>query len=167
MDQVEFRLPPDALVPLPGSVPPPRRRPAAAPTSGDPFDAFGSAPAEAAAARDDFADLESLGAIGAPQAQAAAGQTNPFFLYTFCWFYRVCHSSKLACLFMPSNNALDLARTCTPAQARAHISLFPQTTCMLMFMPAASLYFCHHFLRGVCCVLQRQIRLPTCLEAWT
>ncbi len=83
MDQVEFRLPPDALVPLPGSVPPPRRRPAAAPTSGDPFDAFGSAPAEAAAARDDFADLESLGAIGAPQAQAAAGQNTPLFLYIF------------------------------------------------------------------------------------
>ncbi len=77
MDQVEFRLPPDALEPLPGSVPPPRRRPAAAPTSGDPFDAFGSPPAEAAAARDDFADLESLEAIGAPQAQAAAGQTTP------------------------------------------------------------------------------------------
>ena len=93
MDQVEFRLPPDALVPLPGSVPPPRRR-AAAPTSGDPFDAFGSAPAEAAAARDDFADLESLGAIGAPQAQAAAGQTTPLFLYIFAWFYRVCQSSK-------------------------------------------------------------------------
>ncbi len=94
MDQVEFRLPPDALVPLPGSVPPPRRRPAAAPTSGDPFDAFGSAPAEAAAARDDFADLESLGAIGAPQAQAAAGQTTPFFLHMFSWFYRVRQSSK-------------------------------------------------------------------------
>ncbi len=94
MDQVEFRLPPDALVPLPGSVPPPRRRPAAASTSGDPFDAFGSAPAEAAAARDDFADLESLGAIGAPQAQAAAGQTTPLFLVVFFCFYRVRQSSK-------------------------------------------------------------------------
>ncbi|DBA86245.1 hypothetical protein WJX77_008239 [Trebouxia sp. C0004] len=77
MDQVEFRLPPDALVPLPGSAPPPRHRPTAAPTSGDPFDAFGSTPAEAAAARDNFADLESLGAIGAPQAQAAAA-SDPF-----------------------------------------------------------------------------------------
>ncbi len=89
MDQVEFRLPPDALVPLPGSVPPPRRRPAAAPTSGDPFDAFGSPPAEAAAARDDFADLESLEAIGAPQAQAAAGQTTSLFLVVFFCLHRV------------------------------------------------------------------------------
>lgn len=76
MGQTEFRLPADALVPLPGSVPPPRRHPAAAPTSGDPFDAFGSAPATAVAARDDFADLESMGAIGAPKAQAAAGGTS-------------------------------------------------------------------------------------------
>lgn len=75
--QLEFRLPPEALVPLPGSVPPPRRRPQAAPTSGDPFDAFGSAPAVAVAARDDFADLESLGAIGAPQAAQAAA-SDPF-----------------------------------------------------------------------------------------
>ena len=73
--QAEFRLPAEALVPLPGSVPPPRRRPVAAPTSADPFDAFGSAPAAAVAARDDFADLESLGAIGAPQAPQAAGKS--------------------------------------------------------------------------------------------
>lgn len=76
LSQMEFRLPADALVPLPGSALPPRPRPAAAPISSDPFDAFGSAPAAAAAARDDFADLESLGAIGAPKAQAAAGTVS-------------------------------------------------------------------------------------------
>ena len=74
---MEFRLPADALVPLPGSVAAPSRRPLAAPTSADPFDAFGSSPVTAAAARDDFADLEALGAIGAPKAQAVAGTLRP------------------------------------------------------------------------------------------
>ena len=73
MAQLEFRLPADALVPLAGSVPPPRPRPTAPPVSSDPFDAFGNTSATAAAARNDFADLESLGAIGAPKAQAVAG----------------------------------------------------------------------------------------------
>ena len=70
MSQMEFRLPAEALVPLPGSAPAPRPRPTAAAVSSDPFDAFGSPPATAVAARDDFAELE---AIGAPQGQAVAG----------------------------------------------------------------------------------------------
>ena len=70
MSQMEFRLPAEALVPLPGSAPAPRPRPTAAAASSDPFDAFGSPPATAAAARDDFAELE---AIGAPKGPAAAG----------------------------------------------------------------------------------------------
>ena len=81
MSRMEFQLPPEALVPLPGSTPPPRRRPAAAAAaaaaSEDPFDAFGSMPgsaAQQAAIRDDFSGLEALGALGAPQAQAAAGR---------------------------------------------------------------------------------------------
>ena len=74
MSQMEFRLPAEALVPLPGSAPAPRPRPAAAAVSSDPFDAFGSPPATAAAARDDFAELE---AIGAPQGQAVAGIYPP------------------------------------------------------------------------------------------
>lgn len=74
MSQMEFRLPAEALVPLPGSAPAPRPRPTAAAASSDPFDAFGSPPATAAAARDDFADLE---AIGAPKGPAAAGMPFP------------------------------------------------------------------------------------------
>ncbi|KAL3157615.1 hypothetical protein ABBQ32_012066 [Trebouxia sp. C0010 RCD-2024] len=74
MSQMEFRLPAEALVPLPGSAPAPRPRPTAAAASSDPFDAFGSPPATAAAARDDFAELE---AIGAPKGPAAAA-SDPF-----------------------------------------------------------------------------------------
>ena len=74
MSQMEFRLPAETLVPLPGSAPAPRPRPTAAAVPSDPFDAFGSPPAVAAAARDDFAELE---AIGAPQGQAAAGMCPP------------------------------------------------------------------------------------------
>ena len=70
MSQLEFRLPAEALVPLPGSAPAPRPRPTVAAASSDPFDAFGSPPATAAAARDDFADLE---AVGAPTGPAVAG----------------------------------------------------------------------------------------------
>ena len=80
---MEFQLPPEALVPLPGSTPPPKRRPAsaaaAAAVSEDPFDAFGSMPGSAAhqaAVRDDFSGLEDLAALGAPQAQQAAGRPH-------------------------------------------------------------------------------------------
>lgn len=87
MSRMEFQLPPEALVPLPGSTPPPKRRPAAAAAaaaaSEDPFDAFGSMPgsaAQQAAVRDDFGSgLESLGALGGPQAQAAAGRASKNF----------------------------------------------------------------------------------------
>ena len=103
--QLEFRLPADALVPLPGSTPPPRPRPAAAQVSSDPFDAFGSAPATAAAARDDFADLESLGAIGAPRAQAVAGTLLCMSLHTppcmpACILLALAHTAIVVCACM-------------------------------------------------------------------
>lgn len=82
MSQVEFRLPAEALVPLPGSAPAPRPRPTApaAAASSDPFDAFGSPPATAAAAaRDDFAELE---AIGASKGQAVAGTCSAIISLT-------------------------------------------------------------------------------------
>lgn len=95
MSQMEFRLPAEALVPLPGSAPAPRPRPTAAAVSSDPFDAFGSPPATAAAARDDFAELE---AIGAPQGQAVAG---------------ICPSLALApCAILPHHTPVHLACCC-------------------------------------------------------
>lgn len=121
MAQLEFRLPADALVPLPGSVAPPRPRPTAPPVSSDPFDAFGSTPATAAATRDDFADLESLGAIGAPKAQAVAGTHEALLLASPFLFTLLLHLWLLAlvtCLHCPP--CLDAGskrylRTCLPS----------------------------------------------------
>lgn len=109
MSRMEFQLPPEALVPLPGSTPPPKRRPAAAAaaaaTSEDPFDAFGSMPgsaAQQAAVRNDFGDLESLAALGAPQAQAAAGKVAcPCFLSVLKWHALALFVNALLYLLSP------------------------------------------------------------------